>query len=44
MSFVVDQKRTYKVIYKGDKHDKTRISQPASDLDKRQCILQFVSL
>ena len=40
MPFVTDSIKTYEIIKLRNKHQKTRISQPAPGLEKRQCTLQ----
>ena len=38
--FTVNAKRTYELVKKGDRNHKVWISQPGSELEKRQCMLQ----
>ena len=40
MPFVTDSIKTYEIVKPRNKHQKTRISQPAPGLEKSQCTLQ----
>ena len=42
LPFVVNSKKTYEFVEKGEKYHNTWISQPGSGLDKRQCTLQVM--
>ena len=42
LPFVVNSKKTYEFVEKGDKYHNTWISQPGSGLDKRQCTMQLM--
>ena len=42
LPFVVNSKKTYEFVEKGDKYHNTWISQPGSGLDKRQCTMQVM--
>lgn len=42
LPFVINSKKTYEFVEKGEKYHNTWISQPGSGLDKRQCTLQVM--